>query len=72
MQHVGHKVRDVNELLAMTIHDLLREDDDDVDEFGMDMMTRKRLKVKTKMERKGKKKLRRPIRSKLPLSLSRV
>lgn len=47
-------------------------DANDVDSFGMDAMTRKRLKVKDKLEKPGKKRIRRPMRSKLPLSLAKV
>lgn len=46
-------------------------DDDDVDSYGMDVMTRKRLKV-SKMMQKKKIKPRRPIRSKLPYSLDKI
>jgi hypothetical protein len=47
-------------------------DDDDVDQYGMDALTRKRLNVKTKAERIKGKKVLKPMRSRLPHSLAKV
>jgi len=49
----------------------LAGDDNDVDSFGMDPLTKKRLKVSRLMQRK-KIKPRKPMRSKLPYSMAKV
>lgn len=48
------------------------EDENDVDEFGMDPHTRRRLRVKSKGQMKGKKKPMRPMRTRMPYSLAKV
>ena len=50
----------------------MSEDENDVDEFGMDPHTRRRLRVKAKGVAKGKKRPMRPMRTRMPYSLSRI
>jgi hypothetical protein len=46
-------------------------DENDVDEFGMDVRTRKRMKVKHKFSKK-KQKPKRPVPSRMPYSLRNI
>lgn len=48
------------------------EDENDVDEYGMDPITRRRLRVKMKSMAKGKKKPLPPQRTRMPYSLSHM
>jgi len=51
---------------------MIYEDDNDVDEYGLDQPSRKRLRVRVKTKIKGTKKPLRPIKNKMPYSLSRI
>lgn len=65
-------LRETNELLQEMVEGMLDADPNDLDSFGMDAMTQRRLKVKKLHKPKSAKKVRRPLKTHMPYHLQKV
>jgi len=64
-------LRAINEVLLTLLEQVDDVDLNDLGAFGMDAMSRKRLRVK-RLHVKGKKKVRRPVKTSMPFSLRNI
>ena len=65
-------LRDINEILSLLIEQIDDVDLNDLDAFGMDLITRKRLRVKRLHQKPSKKKIRRPTKTHMPFSMKNI